>query len=330
MADYRTISVGFWNDPYTETLSPTEKIFYIYLFTCPHVNNAGVLHITPRKMAFETGVPDVQPIIDKMITDGKLVEVDGYYWVRNFIKHQATTSPKIVQSITKSLKGAPDQLIATLSIAYPELKIPYQYPIDTVPIPYAELELEEEREEEEEPLRECVNTSGVRRAREESDSRTQKVDRSDGQGRERRPSARSSPLPAKFHASPYRDEAQRFAQWFRDTLKPSDARCTDEDLEHWAMVWYHLRDTDGRDNSGEMAVAIAWARADSFWCKNFLSPMKLRTRDKNGLMFIDRFIADYHQQRQNGAKNGTRKHGITADQFRGLLDWIETNPAIPA
>jgi hypothetical protein len=142
MADYRTISVGFWNDPYTETLSPVDKLFYIYLFSCPHVNNAGILHVSPRKMAYETGIDDVQAVIDKLIENKKLVVVDGYYWVVNFIEHQASNSPMIVRSIGKALKGCPSSLIDRVLIRYQPLNIPYQasekpkeYPTDRVSIP---------------------------------------------------------------------------------------------------------------------------------------------------------------------------------------------------
>lgn len=158
MADYRTISSGFWNDPYTEELTPQEKLFYLYLFSCPHTNNAGILHVSPRKMAFETGINSVKPLIKKLCDDGKLVEREGYYWVVNFIKHQSSTSPKIIQSIAKALKSAPVALADMVLKRYNTLSIPYEYPINTPTIPYAELEgereLEKEEEEEEEGERE--------------------------------------------------------------------------------------------------------------------------------------------------------------------------------
>lgn len=146
MADYRTISSGFWNDPYIEELEPQEKLLYIYLFTCPHTNNAGILHISPRKMAFETGIDDVATLIKKFSDDEKLVECEGYFWVVNFIKHQSSTSPKIIQSIGKALNSVPVPLADRVLAHYKALQIPYAYPIDTPCIPYAEGELERERE----------------------------------------------------------------------------------------------------------------------------------------------------------------------------------------
>jgi hypothetical protein len=40
----------------------------------------------------------------------------------------------------------------------------------------------------------------------------------------------------------------------------------------------------------EIKQAIAWARNDNFWSSNFISPMKLRNKDKNGVKFIDVFL----------------------------------------
>jgi hypothetical protein len=48
--------------------------------------------------------------------------------------------------------------------------------------------------------------------------------------------------------------------------------------------------------------AIKLARSDPFWQTNFLSPLKLRNKDKNGVKFIDRFLAI--KSKTNGT-NGT-------------------------
>ncbi len=46
MATYRTIRMAFWSDPYIETLSASEKLLYLYLFSCPHTNNLGLLAVS--------------------------------------------------------------------------------------------------------------------------------------------------------------------------------------------------------------------------------------------------------------------------------------------
>jgi hypothetical protein len=41
----------------------------------------------------------------------------------------------------------------------------------------------------------------------------------------------------------------------------------------------------------QIKTAISNARSDDFWAKNFLSPAKLRDKDKNKVKYIDRFLA---------------------------------------
>ena len=64
MATYRTIRMAFWNNPAIEDMPPEQKLLYLYLFTSPHTNNLGVLSVTVRKIAFETGLDedDVPPV----------------------------------------------------------------------------------------------------------------------------------------------------------------------------------------------------------------------------------------------------------------------------
>ena len=279
MADYRTISAGFWNDPYTESLTPQEKLFYLYLFSCPHTNNAGILHISPRKMAFETGIDSVQPLIDKLCDKKKLVEHEGYYWVVNFIKHQSSTSPKIIQSIAKALKSVPVALADMVLRRYDTLSIPYEYPINTQCIPYAERELERELEEEEEYS---------------SPSETPSPE----------PESKKS-LPKSFLESEYRKEAYEFADWF-EPLTVESVKC---DRDAWAQEWDKLRRVDGRENVDELLRAIQWARGDPFWSTNFYSPLKLRKRNDDGVMYIDVFIEKMKQPKRRNNAADTNQNG---------------------
>lgn len=174
MAEYRTIRMAFWNDPFVEELEAGEKLLYLYLFTCPHTNNLGVLEISRRKIAFETGldVATVNAGLQKLEKAEKIVTDAAFILLTRFIRHQTTTSPKITHALKgmlagvssmklrhalctgyPSIFGAPSQSgyhIDTVSIGYHDhtdtVSIPYPYPIDIVGIPPSEKE--EEREEE--------------------------------------------------------------------------------------------------------------------------------------------------------------------------------------
>lgn len=174
MAEYRTIRMAFWNDPFVEELEAGEKLLYLYLFTCPHTNNLGILEVSRRKIAFETGL-DVETVnagLQKLEKAGKIVTDATFILLIRFIRHQTTTSPKIAQALKGMLAGVSSAKLRhalysgypsifgwlsqsgyhtdTISIGYQDhtdtVSIPYRDHIDTVGIPPAEEE--EEREEE--------------------------------------------------------------------------------------------------------------------------------------------------------------------------------------
>lgn len=173
MAKYRTIQPEFWGDPYIEELSAFGKLLYLYLFTSIYTQNTGVLKVTARKIAFETGgtVEDVEAALSRFERDGKIVRDGAVIWVANFIKNQTTTSPKIIINLTESIQEISSKKIkAAIRAKYPQfftgkpeadtvseekkedkekadtLSIPYQYPIDTDGIPSGEYEFKREYE----------------------------------------------------------------------------------------------------------------------------------------------------------------------------------------
>lgn len=127
-ATFRTIRRTFWTDPYIESMPPARKLLYIYLFTSPHTNNLGVLNTTTRRIAFETGMTEDEVnahlnVLEQQ--DGK-VALDGVsgggscglsILVVNFIKHQCTTSPKLVMSLRGLFRGVESEKIKAVLIA---------------------------------------------------------------------------------------------------------------------------------------------------------------------------------------------------------------------
>lgn len=103
MAEYRTVRMDFWGDPFIEALPAEGKLFYLYLMTCSHTNNLGLLEITRRRMAFETGLDQakVDELLAMLEAEGKLVTDGDAVWLRNFIRHQTSTSPMIIKGLTR-------------------------------------------------------------------------------------------------------------------------------------------------------------------------------------------------------------------------------------
>lgn len=155
MADYRTIKMSFWTDPYVEGLSAEGKLLYLYLFTCPLVNNLGVMETTVKRISYETDIntATLVSLLENMERDGKILRDNNFIWVTSFIKNQCTTSPLLVKSMKSALQELPSKKIRhALCLRYPHifecqneaeqeqdtLSIPYQYPMDTVGIPSGE------------------------------------------------------------------------------------------------------------------------------------------------------------------------------------------------
>lgn len=151
MATYRTIRMSFWNDPAIESLPPGDKLLYLYLFTCPHANNLGVLSVSVRKMAFETGLDEdaIRRGLAAFESSGRIVRDGGHVWVCGFIRHQCSTSPKILTSLralfpTVEFHSYPGRHSGTLPA--PVRAAPY--PSDRVSVPSGESEKELEKEDQ--------------------------------------------------------------------------------------------------------------------------------------------------------------------------------------
>jgi hypothetical protein len=158
MAEYRTLKMDFWSDPFVEDLPSAAKLLYLYLITSPHTNNLGVLEITRRRIAYETGLDeaDVNLHLAQLEASGKLFCVDGVIWIANFVRHQTSTSPKTLTTLRRMAAGIRSKrLSGIIRKWYPHLfgdaadsvseggnsdQIPYAYPIDMVCIPSGEKE----------------------------------------------------------------------------------------------------------------------------------------------------------------------------------------------
>jgi len=158
MAEYRTLKMDFWTDPFVEELQASTKLLYLYLISSPHTNNLGVLEITKRRIAYETGLDpqDVENGLAQLETADKVFSDGNLIWLCNFVKNQTTTSPKLIESLKKLIHSIPLKLARRIWERYPNLfdgdpsvpkctdtvSIPYQECTDTVSIPSGEVEVE--------------------------------------------------------------------------------------------------------------------------------------------------------------------------------------------
>jgi hypothetical protein len=82
-------------------------------------------------------------------------------------------------------------------------------------------------------------------------------------------------------------ESLEFAEWFKSTL-PHTVNLKANWRESFAKSHDELVRIDGRVPEAIRAVC-QWARNDSFWKSNFMSPAKLRDRNPGGIQYFDVF-----------------------------------------
>lgn len=119
-------------------------------------------------------------------------------------------------------------------------------------------------------------------------------------------------------------EGSRFVDWFVKLLVETgapDPKLTPSIRESWADCYDKLLRLDGRTKD-EVKEVCRWARNDSFWRGNFMSPMKLRDK-KDGVKYFDVFLNKMRNPVM--PTNGNGSHGMMAPRIKGTD--IYTEPA---
>ena len=120
----RSIDQRYWTDPYVESLSATEKLVCIHLFSSAHTNLVGVFQASRRMIAFQTACPgpDVDAALERFQRDGKAVIDGGEVWLASYIRHQCTSSPEMVAAMRGQLAKVESDAIRKAIIGrYPHI-----------------------------------------------------------------------------------------------------------------------------------------------------------------------------------------------------------------
>ncbi len=115
MSKTRYIKTDFWSDSYIETLDPTEKLLFIYLFTNDRLDLCGIYEITLRKISFETGINEenLVKILTKFSEKWKIYYIDWYIYVANFTKH-LQINPSVLLWIDRSKNLIPKLILESI------------------------------------------------------------------------------------------------------------------------------------------------------------------------------------------------------------------------
>jgi hypothetical protein len=98
---------------------------------------------------------------------------------------------------------------------------------------------------------------------------------------------------------------------FDEKVRPK----TKKQRTDWAGLLDKLIRIDGHPPE-EILRVINWARDDPFWSQNFISLLKLRLKNKEGIKYYDVFKIKADGQNRQGNQ---RTQGVTGEQLAGLI-----------
>ena len=96
------------------------------------------------------------------------------------------------------------------------------------------------------------------------------------------------PKPPKVTAP----DCERFVDWFLGLLESTGGpvpKLSEDERAKWADAYEKLLRLDGHTKD-EVKAVCEWARNDSFWRGNFMSPRKLRTKTADGVAYFCFFV----------------------------------------
>lgn len=100
---------------------------------------------------------------------------------------------------------------------------------------------------------------------------------------------------------------EHFVQLFPKRYRPK----TPATIEKWKVCLDRIERIDGYDLRKVYEVCKG-LRQDQFWSENFLSVLKLRNSDKNGIRYVDRFME----------RNALRKRPAALNKLKGVKDLV--------
>lgn len=127
---YIKFNTKFWYDGYVSSLNPTEKLFFLYLFTNPRVDKTGIYELPDRFIESELNIDHAQllQLKAKMEKDNKFYFYKDWVYIVNFAEHNKfSTAENIVKDYKKEFDSIPKEV---KDYFIKELKLPYKIPIE--------------------------------------------------------------------------------------------------------------------------------------------------------------------------------------------------------
>lgn len=136
----RGFDTAFWGDPFVLELPKDAKTLFAYLWTNDHCNQAGLYYITPKTIAFYTGLDmaDIPALFELLKHSVKWYPEENLVWVKNFLKRQFKSSTFLkaaAKSLTRVNNKDAIQELLDYNLKRYGLKIPYEDYMDRISLP---------------------------------------------------------------------------------------------------------------------------------------------------------------------------------------------------
>lgn len=117
----RNFNTKFWRDTYVETLDPSEKLLFIYLFTNPEARMCGIYEMPSRIMCSDTGfnADMIERLFHRLNKDKKAAYIDGWVCTYNTIKHQNLNNLNTQKGIKRELSEVPPEIMKKIKESAP-------------------------------------------------------------------------------------------------------------------------------------------------------------------------------------------------------------------
>ena len=120
------IDSNIWSDPDFEKLSANAKLIVFWLLTSPSRDNAGVVRVSEKRVAFECSVESPEEILKEAMGSGSFVVQGDRVWIRKWIAKQIGAGDSLVRnnmmkSVQKCIASHPKELRQEIYKTYPEL-----------------------------------------------------------------------------------------------------------------------------------------------------------------------------------------------------------------
>jgi hypothetical protein len=86
----RSVNTKFWNDPFIEELTPSEKLLFLYLLTNPLCSLLGIYEISLKRIIYDTGLnaETIRKGFERFGNHSKAFYESDYVILPNFLKNQ--------------------------------------------------------------------------------------------------------------------------------------------------------------------------------------------------------------------------------------------------